>query len=59
MGGRGATSGVSSQGQKYGTEFKTLMSVDDISLYSTGIPQRRLSHKKQCRPKNRAQVKAN
>jgi hypothetical protein len=32
MGGRGAASGVSAQGYKYGTEFKTLMSVDNIKF---------------------------
>jgi hypothetical protein len=30
MGGRGAASGVSDKGLKYGTEYKTLMSVDNI-----------------------------
>jgi hypothetical protein len=32
MGGRGAASGVSAQGYKYGTEFRTLMSVDNIKF---------------------------
>jgi hypothetical protein len=32
MGGRGAASGVSAQGYQYGTEFKTLISVDNIKF---------------------------
>jgi hypothetical protein len=32
MGGRGAASGVSAQGYRYGTEFKTLMSVNNIKF---------------------------
>jgi hypothetical protein len=32
MGGRGAASGVSAQGYQYGTEFKTVMSVDNIKF---------------------------
>ena len=32
MGGRGAASGVSVKGYKYGTEFKTLLQVDNIKF---------------------------
>jgi hypothetical protein len=32
MGGRGAASGVSDKGFQYGTEFRTLMSVDNIKF---------------------------
>jgi hypothetical protein len=49
MGGRGAAGGVSAQGYKYGTEFKTLMSVDNIKFVqyqnstAATIPQETMS----------------
>jgi hypothetical protein len=49
MGGRGAASGVSDKGLKYGTEFRTLMSVDNIKFVqfqnstAATIPQETIS----------------
>ena len=32
MGGRGARTGISTEGKKYGTEFQTILAIDNIKL---------------------------